>query len=165
MSVAGFEDARFAFEGFLPRRRSRRRDRLSELADRKELLAFFEAPHRLVECLKDMLDVLGDRECLVARELTKLHETIERGSLSTLLGRFSGGRPRGELVVICEGARQAEPASPPAEMKAEAESMARQGMRKTEIAKRLARRYGARSKDIYRMLTRENEQRRKGEYR
>ncbi|MGD8628260.1 MAG: 16S rRNA (cytidine(1402)-2'-O)-methyltransferase, partial [bacterium] len=77
VSVSAMEKAQFVFEGFLPRRASKRRKRLEELSRTGLQLVLFEAPHRLVESLKDMLAVLGDRDCLVARELTKMHEQLE----------------------------------------------------------------------------------------
>jgi 16S rRNA (cytidine1402-2'-O)-methyltransferase len=107
ISVCGMRDARFVFEGFLPRRRSKRRQRLAELAGDQRQVVFFEAPHRIVECLEDIRDSLGDRTCLVAREITKLHEEIERLPVSRFIEKYSKAKPLGEFVIICEGRREA----------------------------------------------------------
>lgn len=108
--ASGLPTDRFAFEGFLPRRPAERRQRLEELAGERRTLVFYEAPHRLVDTLREMLGVWGDRRVAVARELTKLHEEFVRGSLSDVIARFADTAPRGEFVIVVEGNR-AEPGS------------------------------------------------------
>jgi 16S rRNA (cytidine1402-2'-O)-methyltransferase len=107
LSVAALPTDRFAFEGFLPARGGERRSRLGELAAETRTLVFFEAPHRIVETLTDMAQVLGGgRRALVARELTKVHETLYRGSLAELVA-LAAGEPnlaRGEITLVVEGA-------------------------------------------------------------
>ncbi len=99
--AAGLPTDRFFFEGFLPSKSTARRERLSELSSIPATLVFFESPHRLVEMLHDAQDILGDRLAAVARELTKLYETIRRGTLSTLFAEYeSASRPKGEIVVL-----------------------------------------------------------------
>jgi len=152
MSVAGMDEARFVFEGFLPRRRSKRRERLAQLSTDPRLLLLFEAPHRLVECLEDMLAVLGDRQCMVARELTKLHEEIGRGPLSSFIERYNGGKVLGEFVIVCEGAAHGRPidqSEPQAQALEEALALVRQGARKKSAAKAVAAKYGLKSSDVY----------------
>jgi 16S rRNA (cytidine1402-2'-O)-methyltransferase len=155
MSVAGMDEARFVFEGFLPRKRSRRRERLAQLAGEERLLLFFEAPHRLVECLEDMLEVLGDRQCVIARELTKLHEEIGRGPISSLIARYGAGKVLGEFVIVCEGAPAGRVAAPTDRAAAmgmaleEALALVRGGARKRSAAKAVAGKYGLRSSDVY----------------
>ena len=83
--VSGLPADAFVFEGFLPRRRAERRRRLSSLAAEPRTLVFFEAPHRLDHSLTDLLEVLGDRQVALCRELTKLYEEVIRGSLSELI--------------------------------------------------------------------------------
>jgi 16S rRNA (cytidine1402-2'-O)-methyltransferase len=91
---------RFFFEGFLPQKGGERRRRLRELAGLPGALALYEAPHRIVECVSDLIAVLGDRQAAAARELTKLHEEVRRGSLSELKQHFEEHAPRGEFVLI-----------------------------------------------------------------
>jgi 16S rRNA (cytidine1402-2'-O)-methyltransferase len=96
---------RFAFEGFLPKKKGRR-TRLQRLADEERTLIFYESPHRLVRTLGDLSGTLGpDRDAAVARELTKRHEELRRGTLGELESYFSGkDKVRGELVVLVAGA-------------------------------------------------------------
>ena len=99
--AAGLPTDRFFFEGFLPPKSTARRERLSALSSIPATLVFFESPHRLVEMLHDAHEILGDRSAAVARELTKLYETVRRGTLSALFAAFeSAPRPKGEIVVL-----------------------------------------------------------------
>jgi 16S rRNA (cytidine1402-2'-O)-methyltransferase len=90
----------FTFAGFLPPKSGDRRRRLRELAAAPGALVLYEAPHRLRETLEDALAVLGDRPAAAARELTKLHESVVRGALSTIMAHFSIEEPRGEFVLV-----------------------------------------------------------------
>src|SRR5512138_111506 len=85
LSAAGLPTDRFAFEGFLPPRQGKRRARLAELVTEERVLIFYEAPHRLSATLADMLAVLGSRQAVVARELTKIHEEFRHGTVSELI--------------------------------------------------------------------------------
>ena len=108
LAVSGLPTDRFCFEGFLPRKSGERRGRLAELQAERRTAVFFEAPHRLADCLADMADVLGaDRRAVVCRELTKTHEEVRRGGLADLAAWARDG-VRGEVTVVVEGA--AEPA-------------------------------------------------------
>ncbi len=114
LSVAGLPTDRFAFEGFLPARKSARRSRLQELAEDPRTLVFFEAPHRLKDLLADCLAAFGPkREAALARELTKLHESTQRASLDELYRRIDSGEEpaRGECVVIVSGTEERERSS------------------------------------------------------
>jgi 16S rRNA (cytidine1402-2'-O)-methyltransferase len=108
LSVAGLPTDRFVFEGFLPRKADRRRTRLAELAHEPRTLVLFEAVHRVAATLSDMAAAFGDdRRAVLARELTKLHEQVARGTLASLgaeLGQTIA--LRGEFVLVVEGARQ-----------------------------------------------------------
>ncbi len=151
VSVSGSGDPRFFFEGFLPRVRVKRRRRLNELADLTSQLVFFEAPHRLMDCLKDMHAVLGDRQCVVARELTKIHEEIIRDTISNLMEHFKRVRPRGEFVLVCQGAQE-QAKTVTSRMVEEAQDLTRQGLRPRQAAKVVAARYGVSSAGIYMKL-------------
>jgi 16S rRNA (cytidine1402-2'-O)-methyltransferase len=107
LAVAGLPTSRFCFEGFLPARERERRAELAKLAHEPRTLVFFEAPHRIAETLADMAQELGgEREAVVARELTKTHETIYRGTLAELTAQAQGDAnfQRGELTVVVHGA-------------------------------------------------------------
>lgn len=101
--ASGLPTDEFFFAGFLPSRRSARLTRLKQLAGFDATLVFYEAPHRIAEALKDMYETLGEREAVVARELTKVYEEMVRGRLSELGVHFGSDKEaRGELVVIVD---------------------------------------------------------------
>jgi len=112
LSIAGLPTERFTFEGFLPARLAERRTRLAELAAETRTLVFFEAPHRIAESLEDMSAAFGgERRAAVARELTKVFETVYRGTLTTLVAeaRSDANFTRGEITVVVAGAAPAAP--------------------------------------------------------
>ena len=101
LMVAGLPTDRFFFEGFLPQKSAARRQRIAELAAVPGTLVFFESPRRVAGLLDDLAAVLGAREAAVARELTKMFETVSRGPLPALAASFAqGDAPRGEIVVM-----------------------------------------------------------------
>jgi 16S rRNA (cytidine1402-2'-O)-methyltransferase len=100
--AAGLPTDEFFFGGFLPARSNARRTRLNELRSVPGTLIFYEAPHRLAETLKDAHEMLGEREAVVARELTKLHEELRRGRLSELAAHYANEEPRGEIVLLID---------------------------------------------------------------
>lgn len=107
LSAAGLASDRFLFEGFLPARGAARRERLQQQAGEARTTIFYEAPHRIVECLADMVAVLGhERRIVLARELTKTFETIRQLPLGEMLAWVQGdeNQQRGEIVLVLEGA-------------------------------------------------------------
>lgn len=100
--AAGLPTDEFFFGGFLPARSNARRTKLTELRSVPGTLVFYEAPHRLAETLKDAYEILGEREAVVARELTKLHEEIKRARLSELAEHYSNEGARGEIVLLID---------------------------------------------------------------
>lgn len=103
LQVSGLPPDRFAFEGFLPRKRGDRRRRLEELRGERRTIVLFEAPHRILRALRDILDILGDRRAAICRELTKRFEEVLRGRVSELIQELERKRPKGELVIVLEG--------------------------------------------------------------
>jgi 16S rRNA (cytidine1402-2'-O)-methyltransferase len=151
VSVSGFPEGRFHFAGFLPRKASDRAEMLSEISSLRAQLVFYESPHRVHETLLDLSSALGDRPALVARELTKLHEELARGTLSELAQKFAEGA-RGEIVIVVAGApAEAAPVDPAALEREVRERLAR-GERPKEIAEALAARHGKR--DVYQLALR-----------
>lgn len=104
--VSGLPAERFCFEGFLPARAAERRRALAALAGERRTLVFYEAVHRVDKTLADMLAVLGDRRICVARELTKLHEEIWRGTLAEAVEHFRARPLKGEFTLVVEGAKR-----------------------------------------------------------
>ncbi|MCF6215773.1 MAG: 16S rRNA (cytidine(1402)-2'-O)-methyltransferase [Emcibacter sp.] len=109
LTSAGLPTDRFMFAGFLPNKTQARRKSLAELASIKATLIFYESAKRLKDCLKDIFDVLGDREAAVCRELTKLFEEVRRGSLAELVEYYDqNDRPKGEIVIVIGPAGETE---------------------------------------------------------
>jgi len=98
LAASGFPGSRFVFEGFMPRGRSRRK-LLRSLKDERRTIVFYESPQRIKETLKDVLEIMGNREIFVAREMTKLHEEYIRGRVSEVLQRL-GDEVKGEITVV-----------------------------------------------------------------
>lgn len=104
--ISGLSTAAFVFDGFLPRKSGERRRRLETLRAETRTLVFFEAPHRLDACLADLLDVVGDRQIALCRELTKMHEEIVRGTIGEIVDRVRRQPVKGEIVLVVGGAEQ-----------------------------------------------------------
>lgn len=106
--ASGLATDKFAFEGFLSSRKGDRRKELEKIKNEKRTLIFYESPYRLLDSLKDMLDILGDRQVAIARELTKLYEEFFRGQLSQAIKKFQADQIRGEFVIVVEGTSKEE---------------------------------------------------------
>ena len=105
--ASGLSSDQFLYLGFLPRRKGERRRLLESVANESRTIVAFEAPHRLASTLKDALEVLGERQVAVCRELTKIYEEIFRGTLSQAIVHFT--QPRGEFTLVIEGTKQEKP--------------------------------------------------------
>jgi 16S rRNA (cytidine1402-2'-O)-methyltransferase len=105
LAASGLPTDAFLFAGFLPRKSGARQRRLAQLAPLRETLIFFESPHRTVRLLEELAATLGDRRVAVARELTKLHEEIVRGTLSEVAEKLKGRSVKGEITLVVEGDR------------------------------------------------------------
>jgi 16S rRNA (cytidine1402-2'-O)-methyltransferase len=102
LSASGLPADQFLFVGFLSSKPSKRKNQLQRLKEEERTLVFFEAPHRLLESLKDMLQILGDRRAAIGRELTKFYEEIKVGRLGDLLEYFHARGARGEFTIVLE---------------------------------------------------------------
>ena len=103
LAVSGLPTDRFLFAGFLAGSKSARRDQISEFADLRATLVWFETPARIATSLADMAEILGPRQAAVTRELTKLHEEVRCGTLDALAAEMAANRPRGEIVLVVGG--------------------------------------------------------------
>jgi 16S rRNA (cytidine1402-2'-O)-methyltransferase len=101
--ISGFPLHNFVFEGFLSPKSGKRRRQLESLRDEARTLVFYESPYRLVKFLSDALDILSDREIVIACEITKMFEEIYRGKISEALQKFQKEKPRGEFTVVIRG--------------------------------------------------------------
>jgi 16S rRNA (cytidine1402-2'-O)-methyltransferase len=146
LSAAGLPSDRFLFAGFPPPKSAARRTFLGELAGIRATLVFFEGGSRLAESLADMAAVLGEREAVVCRELTKLYETIVRGPLSALAADPQFAAPKGELVVLVGPGREEEATAADADA-ALAEALTR--LKPADAAAEVARALGLPRRDLY----------------
>ncbi len=147
LATAGLPTDRFLFAGFPPPRSAARRTMFAELAPIRATLVFFEGASRLGDCLKDMAAVFGPREAVVARELTKLHETVVRGPLDQLAADPSLQSPKGEVVVLVAPGVEAAVSADDAEA-ALREALKRLGP--ADAASEVARATGLARRDLYR---------------
>lgn len=104
LSISGLPTDSFVFEGFLPSKQTARIKRLRELEKEDRTIIFYEAPHKIIRTVEDMIDALGDRRAVITRELTKMHEEIMRGTLPEILKRLKQGTIKGEFTIIVHGA-------------------------------------------------------------
>ena len=150
LSASGLPTDRVVFEGFLPAKKKQRREKLQALRDEVRTLVFYEAPHRLTEALDDVHELLGDREAVLAREVSKVHEEFLRGRVSELIRVLRRRELRGEVTLIISGSA-GESRVTEDRLKAEIRELHLRGMRVKEIAEVLGEKFGYPKKEIYRL--------------
>lgn len=154
LAASGLPADRFLFLGFLPARASARRKALSEAAPLPYTLVCFEAPHRLLETLENALEILGDRRTAIARELTKVHEEIWRGTLGQALEHFRSQGPRGEFTLVIAGAGEESTAAGRWSEERVRQELARlltQGIPLKEASRRVAGQAGWPRREVYQL--------------
>lgn len=147
--ASGLPSDRFLFLGFFPRRAAERRRLLAGVAQEPYTLIAFEAPHRLLNSLSDMADVLGDRRVAIAREMTKVHEEVFRGSIADATRHFV--HPRGEFTLVIEGCREPSPVADEAEVREALRKALEAGLSRREAAALVARDTGWSKREVYRL--------------
>lgn len=153
LAVSGMPSGRFTFEGFLSVNKPSRREHLAEIKDEKRTMIFYEAPHKLSATLRDLYDTLGDRNIALVKELTKIHETVERTTLAEAADKYSVLTPKGEFVIIIEGAKASEGAELTIEdAVALAQKAVADGVSVNEAAKQIAKQTKFKKSDIYKAL-------------
>ncbi|MGQ5712303.1 16S rRNA (cytidine(1402)-2'-O)-methyltransferase [Desulforudis sp. DRI-14] len=150
--ASGLRTDRFVFEGFLPRKG--RKKLLEELALERRTLVFFESPNRVLKTLEELREVFGERRAAVARELTKLHEEVFRGTLSAALEHFRANPPRGEFTLVVEGNTALASGTVPskADAAAEVERLVENGEERREAIRLAARRLGMPKREVYALV-------------
>lgn len=156
LSASGESGGRFLFEGFLPHRAGERRRRLRELRSFHDTIVFFESPRRIRDSLADLREVMGEREIVVGRELTKIHETVLRGTPAEVLESLPDPEVRGEITVIvaaCDpNASGLTEARSGRVLEAWTESLAQAGGDQRDALRLTARRLGMKRAELYRLL-------------
>ena len=149
LSVSGMPTDRFLFEGFLPAKHLARLKRLQELSKEERTIIFYEAPHKIIRAVADMLAVLSDRRAVITRELTKIREETIRGTLSECLKRLQEGTIKGEFTVILHGATK-EPLQQDIDMAEYLKNLIlHRGLSKKEAISAAAEELGVPKKDVY----------------
>jgi 16S rRNA (cytidine1402-2'-O)-methyltransferase len=150
---SGLPAGRFCFEGFLPAKSQQRRQRLRELAAEPRTMVLFEAPHRLLDLLQDLLAELGDRPLAVTRELTKRHEQQVGPTVQAALEHFQRTAPQGEFTLVLGGAPAPVAERPSNDaLRQELERRVAAGLSNGEAAKQLARETGLPKRELYALL-------------
>lgn len=158
LTMSGLGTRRFAFEAFLPSEKKERQQVLEELAGETRTMIIYEAPHRLVRTLRELLDVLGNRPVTVCRELTKKHETAFRSTLEDALHFYEEQEPKGECVLVLEGKsrqqiRQEQQQSwETLSIEEHMEQYLEKGMDRKEAMKQVAKDRGVSKREIYQAL-------------
>jgi 16S rRNA (cytidine1402-2'-O)-methyltransferase len=146
LAVSGLPADQFVYLGFLPRRKGQRRRLLQQVAEEERTIIAFEAPHRLVATLKDILDVLGERRIAVCRELTKVHEEVFRGIVSEAMEHFQ--EPIGEFTLVMEGKPKGEKALD-APVEEELHRLYEEGFSAKDAIAQVAKATGIPKKELY----------------
>jgi 16S rRNA (cytidine1402-2'-O)-methyltransferase len=160
LTVSALPTDNFYFGGFLPAKKTARRVVLSALRELPATLVFYETPHRIAHALTDARECLGERRAVVARELTKLHEEIVRGTLSELAQLFSApAKARGEMVLLIDRTHLSDEnvaENIASRLVARVAELENDGLAPREALKRAARESGLKRDEAYRLLTGQN---------
>ena len=153
VAMSGLPSGRFTFEGFLSVNKPSRREHLEEIASERRTMVFYEAPHKLTATLKDLYKYLGDRRIALIKELTKIHETVERTTLSEACEKYSAQTPKGEFVIVIEGSTEPKQKEVSLdEAVALAKGLVENGMAINDAAKEIAKETKLKKGDIYKAL-------------
>ncbi len=154
LCLSGLSTSRFAFEGFLSTNKKNRREHLQSLINDTHTLIFYEAPHKLLDTLKDMAATFGaDRRVSLCREMTKIHEEVYRTTLGEAYAHYTEIPPKGEFVLILEGAKPAsEPEMTLDDALTEARVLVEGGMKATDAAKQVSAHSPFKKSEIYSLL-------------
>ena len=158
LTISGLATRRFAFEAFLPSDKKEKQSILEELKKETRTIILYEAPHRLVRTLEELLEALGDRKITICRELTKKHETAFRTTFSEAIQHYKSEEPRGECVIVAEGKsqeeikREKESAWEEMTLEQHMEVYISGGMDRKEAMKQVAKDRGISKRDVYQSL-------------
>ena len=152
VAVSGMPSGRFTFEGFLSVNKLSRREHLESLKNEKRTMVFYEAPHKLSRTLADMAECFGDRRIALVKELTKIHETVERTTLFAARDKYSETPPKGEYVLVIEGEADDKKEYTLEEAVSVAKMLLKDGVSVSEAAKQAAKETGIKKGDIYKEL-------------
>lgn len=156
LTLSALPTGRFVFEGFISTNKSERRERLSELSKEKRTLIIYEAPHKLRGTLDDLLKYFGDRKITLCRELTKLNEEAHRTTISGAVAFYAANDPRGEYVLVIEGAPESNTRDYPEDVTCHVDSLIASGLDRMSAMKAAAKARGISKSEIYKEYVGEN---------
>ncbi len=159
VTVSGFPINRFVFYGFLGRKKKDRRKEIEEIAGENKTVVIYEAPHRLLKTLKELLEIAGDRDAAVCRELSKLFEEVKRGSLSQLINFYETKAPKGEITLVM-GAKKEEETCIRGSLTQgveEVRQLKEAGLKEKEAVKRTAKYLNLPTRELYKRVIEEKE--------
>ncbi|MBD2021811.1 16S rRNA (cytidine(1402)-2'-O)-methyltransferase [Leptolyngbya sp. FACHB-36] len=151
LTASGLPCDQFVFEGFLPAKRTARRSRLDVLKTEARTLIFYEAPHRLRQTLQDLTLLGEERQIALARELTKLHEEIWRGTIAEAVAHYEEREPQGEFTLVVAGGDRAQLVLSEEALKAELRSLFQQGVSRSEASRQLAEQTSLPRRQLYQL--------------
>lgn len=149
LAVSALSTRRFQFEGFLPVEKKERAERLAEVKNSTATLVFYEAPHKLKRTIEDLLNYLGDRRISICRELTKIHEETVRTTLSEARKLYSDAEPKGEFVLVIEGASAVVESETLEQACEQIRILTEKGMRTADACKQIAKVTGFSKAELY----------------
>ena len=149
--ASGLPSDRFVFEGFLPAKPKDRRAHLERLTSESRTLVFYEAPHRLRQTLQDLGVLGGDREIVLAREITKLHEEFWRGTIAEAIDQYRDREPMGEFTLVLAGAELNPLLLTDDALKTELQTLINQGLSRSEASRQLAQQTALPRRQIYQL--------------
>lgn len=154
LAASGLDTSRFAFEGFLSVTKKQRFSHLAEVKNCTSTMIFYEAPHKLIYTLKDMLEYFGDRKISLCRELTKIHEEVFRTTLSQAIEHYTVNKPKGEFVLVIEGAKAEDlvKAETIEDAFLQVKALVDKGMRGADACKEIAKATSFSKGELYAML-------------
>ncbi len=153
LAISGMPSGRFTFEGFLTVSKQNRKKHLEDLVNEKRTMIFYEAPHKLASTLADMAKFWGNRNIALVKEITKIHENVERTTLFDAAEKYKDGSAKGEYVLIVEGKPEEKEKEITIEVAVEmARKLVEDGLSKNEAAKEIAKETGLKKSDIYKSL-------------
>lgn len=157
LAISGLSTSRFQFEGFLSTTKKQRFEHLASVKNCTNTLIFYEAPHKLLSTLTDMLEYLGNRKVSLCRELTKIHEEVKRTTLSEAVEFYTENKPKGEFVLVIEGADEQSlaPAETLEQALEQVKALVEKGMRGADACKQIAKATGFSKGDLYAKLLEE----------
>lgn len=159
LAISGLNTSRFTFEGFLSVTKKQRFEHLESLKDEKRTMIFYEAPHKLLSTLKDMLEYFGDRKISLCRELTKIYEEVLRMTISEAVEYYSLKSPKGEYVLVIEGKQNSESDNISIEKALkQVENLVNAGEKPVNACKTVAKEHGFRKSDLYSAFCKSNQE-------